>query len=299
MAMAAIRILPSVNRISNSITTIAYNEPMLDKLMENVSSMEGIAGIIDEDRKNAYRRQKAPKIKRDEQNDAVSALPVMRQTIVFKTIKYRYPNSEHFVLDGADMVIHKGESIGIVGSTGAGKTTAVDLILGLLSPQEGRIEVDGVDIKTDLREWRSQIGYIPQSIFMLDGSIRENIAFGVASSDISEDEVWRSLEEAALADFVKTLPDGLGTEIGERGVRLSGGQRQRIGIARALYAKPSVLILDEATSALDNETEAAIMESINGLHGQKTMLIIAHRLTTIEGCDHVFRVQDGKITKER
>lgn len=298
VAMAAIRILPSINRISNSLTTIAYNEPMLDKMIENALSMEEMnaGGVMDKAKQHG---QHAPESGAINKESAVTTFPQMNQTIALNAVQYRYPNSERLILDSADMVIKNGESIGIVGSTGTGKTTAVDLILGLLNPQSGRIEVDGVDIKTDLQAWLSQIGYIPQSIFMLDGSIRENVAFGVASRDISDDEVWRSLEEAALADFVKTLPDGLDTEIGERGIRLSGGQRQRIGIARALYPDPSVLILDEATSALDNETEAAIMESINGLHGQKTMIIIAHRLTTIEGCDHVFRVQDGKIFRER
>lgn len=300
VAMAAIRILPSINRISASITTIAYNEPMLDKLIENVLSMKEMhhnseAGQTVKSGNYPAECNLTDQIGREEK----VTFPNMSQTIALKAIKYRYPNSQHFILNRADMVIENGESVGIVGSTGAGKTTIVDLILGLLNPQGGRIEVDGVDIKTDLQAWISQIGYIPQSIFMLDGSIRENVAFGVSSTDISDDEVWRSLEEAALADFVRILPDGLDTEIGERGVRLSGGQKQRIGIARALYSNTSVLILDEATSALDNDTEAAIMESINGLHGRKTMIIIAHRLTTIKGCDHVFRVEDGKIFRER
>lgn len=288
VAMAAIRILPSVNRILNSITTIAYNEPMLDKLIENVSSME--------EKKN---KKTISKIQVYNQDISTSIFPYMNQNIVLSSIKYTYPNSERLVLNGANMVINSGESVGIVGNTGAGKTTVVDLMLGLLEPQEGQILVDGVDIKTNLRAWLSQVGYIPQEIFMMDGTIRENVAFGVSRSNISDDEVWRSLEEAALADFVRTLPNGINTDIGERGVRLSGGQRQRVGIARALYTDPSVLVFDEATSALDNDTEAVIMESINDLHGRKTMIIIAHRLTTIEGCDHVFRVRSGEIFRER
>ncbi len=159
--------------------------------------------------------------------------------------------------------------------------------------------MDGTDIRLDMDGWLSQIGYIPQMIFMLDGTIRENVAFGVPEDEVDDDRVRRALKDAALLDFVDSLSDGLDTELGERGVRLSGGQRQRVGIARALYTDPSILFFDEATSALDNETETAIMESINSLHGTKTMVIIAHRLTTIAGCDHVYRVADGKVVKER
>ena len=192
-----------------------------------------------------------------------------------------------------------GEFVSIMGASGSGKTTAIDILLGLLVPQEGQVLVNGVDIQEDYAGWLAHIGYIPQMIFMLDDTIRGNVAFGISRSDVDENQVWKALEEAQLADFVKSLPRGLDTTIGERGVRLSGGQRQRIGIARALYTDPELLIFDEATSALDNETEAAIMESINSLHGKKTMVIIAHRLGTIEECDMVYRVEDGKISRER
>ena len=290
VAMAAIRILPSVNRMSNTIAQVAYAEPMVDKFIENIGDIGTSTAVnpIDVD-----------KIGRDTEVVGSKSFLKLAKTIRLNKISYKYPESEKYVLDNAEMSIKKGESVGIVGSTGAGKTTAVDLILGLLNPTSGTIEIDGVDIKNDIKAWLSQVGYIPQAIFMLDGSIKENVAFGVPKDAISEEDVWRALEEAALADFVRSLPDGLNTEIGERGVRLSGGQRQRIGIARALYSNPAVLILDEATSALDNETENAIMDSINGLHGSKTMIIIAHRLTTIEGCDHVYRVENGKIRLER
>ena len=170
------------------------------------------------------------------------------------------------------MKINKGESVGIIGSSGAGKTTAIDVMLGLLQPLKGTVSLDGINIQEDVPGFLKQIGYIPQMIFMLDGSIRANIAFG--EKEISDDEVWRSLKEASLYDFVKSLPEGLDTQIGERGVRLSGGQRQRIGIARALYYNPEILVFDEATSALDNETEKTIMESIEHLKGQKTLIII-------------------------
>ena len=192
-----------------------------------------------------------------------------------------------------------GSSVGIVGASGAGKTTAADILLGLLKPQAGQVLADGVDVTENMQGWLSHIGYIPQMIFMLDDTIRENVMFGHAKNKHTDEAVWMALEEAQLADFVRELPDGLDTAVGENGVRLSGGQRQRIGIARALFTNPDVLVFDEATSALDNETEEAIMQSINALHGKKTMIIIAHRLTTIEGCDAVYRAGDGKIVKER
>lgn len=197
------------------------------------------------------------------------------------------------------MEIRKGMSVGIVGASGAGKTTAVDILLGLLRPQKGKVLIDGTDISLDMDGWLSEIGYIPQFIFMLDGTIRENVAFSMPEGEIEDDRIWEASEESVLAEFVKSLPDGLHTQIGERGMRLSEGQRQRIGIARALYSDPSILFFDEATSALDNETKAAIMDSINYLHGMKTMVIIAHRLTAIEGGDIVYRVEDGEIRRER
>nr|MCR4763992.1 ABC transporter ATP-binding protein/permease [Lachnospiraceae bacterium] len=166
-------------------------------------------------------------------------------------------------------------------------------------PQGGSVLVDGTDIRLDMTGWLSNIGYIPQAIFMLDGNIRENVAFGLAEDEIDDEQVWKALREASLDEFVRSLPDGLQTQIGERGVRLSGGQKQRIGIARALYTDPPVLVFDEATSALDHETESAIMDSIDHLHGTKTMIIIAHRLSTIDNCDSVYRVQNGSIVRER
>ena len=175
----------------------------------------------------------------------------------------------------------------------------VDILLGLLEVKTGTIYADDVDIKTHYRAWLKNIGYIPQMIFMLDDTIRRNVAFGVAGEDINEERVWEVLKEAQMDEFVRNLPEGLDTGIGERGIRLSGGQRQRIGIARALYNDPEVLILDEATSALDNDTEAAIMDSINRLHGKKTLIIIAHRLQTIEKCDMIYRIEDGKAKRER
>ena len=197
------------------------------------------------------------------------------------------------------MVIPIGKSIGIVGASGAGKTTVVDILLGVLLAKKGEILADGINVMNHYSEWLSHIGYIPQSIFMLDDDIKSNVAFGVSKEEQNEERVWKALREAQLEEFVRNLPEGINTQIGERGMRLSGGQRQRIGIARALYNNPDLMVFDEATSALDNETEAAVMDSINSLHGKKTMIIIAHRLQTIANCDIVYRVENGKIIRER
>ena len=226
---------------------------------------------------------------------AKEKLPVTR-AVALEDITYHYPNSDKLIFDHASVTFPIGQSIG---ASGAGKTTIIDIVLGLLDLQGGRVLADDVDIQTHYREWLANVGYIPQMIFLLDADIRKNVAFGVPEEEIDDEKLWYALREAQLDEFIKTLPDGVYTGIGERGIRLSGGQRQRIGIARALYNDPEVLILDEATSALDNDTEAAIMDSINRLHGKKTLLIIAHRLQTIEKCDIVYRVENGAIVKER
>ncbi len=282
LAAAAARLLPSANRINNYLTSIAYFEPFLDNVSDNLQ-ME----IHDESisyNSEDYRT----KVK-------VDKLPV-RKTIRMEDITYKYPNTDKLILNKATMEIPVGKSVGIVGTSGAGKTTIVDVLLGLLEPEEGRILADGVDVNTNYTGWLKNIGYIPQTIFMTDSTIRKNVAFGVPDEEIDDNKVWQALKEAALDEFVKELPEGLDTQIGERGIRLSGGQRQRIGIARALFEDPEVLVLDEATSALDNDTEAAIMDSINRLHGRKTLVIIAHRLQTIEKCDMIYSIGDGKAT---
>lgn len=195
------------------------------------------------------------------------------------------------------MAVPVGKSVGVMGPSGAGKTTAVDILLGLLKVKSGRILCDGRDIFENYESWLSHIGYIPQTIYLTDDTIRENIAFGVAKEEIDDARVWEVLEEAQMKDFVKGLPQEIWTTIGERGVRLSGGQRQRLGIARALYHNPEILVFDEATSALDTETESAIMEAIDSFHGRKTLIIIAHRLRTIENCDIIYKVDGGKIRR--
>lgn len=273
-AMAAIKLLPNTNRIVAAVNQVSFLEPALDSILKTLSTFE----------------------KETTDNNDKSKEVVLQNEIRLCDITFHYPDSETLILDKANMTIPVGNSVGIIGASGAGKTTAVDIILGLLNPQEGQILVDGENVLLNKVGWLKHIGYIPQTIFMLDATIRENIVFGSKMEDIDDQMLWNALEEAQLADFIRTLPEGLETAIGERGIRLSGGQRQRIGIARALYRNPDVLVFDEATSALDNETEEAIMESINALHGRKTMIIIAHRLTTIEECDLVFRVENGKIT---
>lgn len=282
LAAAAARLLPSANRINNYLTSIAYFEPFLDNVSDNLQMEihdESISYNSDD-----YRVK-----------TAVEKLPVTK-TIRMEDITYKYPGTDKLILDKATMEIPVGKSVGIVGTSGAGKTTIVDVLLGLLEPESGKILADGVDVNTNYQGWLKNIGYIPQTIFMTDSTIRKNVAFGVPEDEIDDNKVWQALKEAALDEFVKELPEGLDTQIGERGIRLSGGQRQRIGIARALFEDPEVLVLDEATSALDNDTEAAIMDSINRLHGRKTLVIIAHRLQTIEKCDMIYSIGEGKAT---
>jgi len=281
LAAAAVVLLPAVNRINNQINSIAYFEPFFMGVSDNLQ--DEIRG---------------EKVDLAFATDEEEKLPIQKR-IELKDISYAYPGTEKLIFDHADMTIPIGASVGIVGTSGAGKSTVVDILLGLLEIKSGSVCADGEDVRKNYRKWLKNIGYIPQMIFMLDDSIRSNVAFGVPREKISEDRLWEVLREAQLDEFVRTLPEGLDTGIGERGIRLSGGQRQRIGIARALYHDPEVLVLDEATSALDNDTEAAIMESINRLHGRKTLIIIAHRLQTIEKCDLVYRVEDGKAVIER
>lgn len=278
--LAAVRLLPCVNRINTYLTDISYFRPCLDYVYENMN--------INEISKKTNQ----------------TLLPVdetktmqLRNKIELKDIVYAYPNTDVLIFDHADMEIPYGKSIGIMGPSGAGKSTIVDILLGLLKVHEGQILCDGDNVFDNYPAWLAQIGYIPQSIYLVDEPIRNNIAFGIADDEIDDNRIWQVLEEAQLKEFIQTLPEGLDTTIGDRGVRLSGGQRQRLGIARALYHNPEILVFDEATSALDNETEAAVMEAINSFHGKKTMVIIAHRLNTIEKCDMIYKVEGGKITQ--
>ena len=285
LAVAAMRLIPCANRINNHLTSISYFEPFFMGVSDNLQE-EIRDESINYDEKTYQKKIEVEKLE-------------IRDKIELKDIVYKYPNSEVLIFDHANMEIPIGRSVGIVGTSGAGKTTVVDILLGLLTLQNGEILADGVEVRDHYQSWLKNIGYIPQTIFMIDSTIRKNVAFGCADEDIDDEKVWRALKEAQLDEFVRGLPEGLDTSIGERGIRISGGQRQRIGIARALFEDPEVLVLDEATSALDNETEAAIMDSINRLHGKKTLVIIAHRLQTIEKCDMVYRVENGKVSRER
>lgn len=276
--VAAMRVLPSVNRINTYITEISYNQPSLEFVYQNLQQGMKTDAMLAERR--AY-----------SQKEKLTLL----DKIELNHISFHYPDSDKYIFRDAHMEVPKGKSVGIMGTSGAGKSTIVDILLGLLHTQEGEITCDGVDIFKNYESWLAQIGYIPQSIYLIDESIRENIAFGIDEDKIDEKRIWEVLEEAQLKEFVEELPNGLDTTIGDRGVRLSGGQRQRIGIARALYHNPEILVFDEATSALDNDTEAAVMDAVNSFHGKKTMVIIAHRLNTIEKCDIIYKVEDGKL----
>ncbi len=280
--VAAMRVLPSVNRINTYITQISYTQPSLDFVYQNLQ--EGMKT----DAMLAERKAKAQKEKLR-----------LEHQIELNHISFHYPDSDKDIFTDAHMVVPKGKSVGIIGTSGAGKSTVVDILLGLLHAQEGEITCDGVDIFRNYESWLAQVGYIPQSIYLVDESIRDNIAFGIDKDKINEKRIWEVLAEAQLKEFVEELPEGLDTTIGDRGVRLSGGQRQRIGIARALYHDPEILVFDEATSALDNDTEAAVMDAVNSFHGKKTMIIIAHRLNTIEKCDIVYKVEDSKLVETR
>ena len=283
-AAAAIRVMPATNRINTYLSEIAYAQPCLDYLYENLTenmkqdvngSVTGLTGEAEEEK---------------------TAL-ALTDKIVLDHISYTYPNTDKPIFTDAHMEVKKGQSVGIMGPSGAGKSTIVDILLGLLHVQAGTITCDGRDIFENYPSWLSKIGYIPQSIYLIDESIRDNIAFGIDADKIDDKRIWEVLEEAQLKSFVEELPEGLETTIGDRGVRISGGQRQRLGIARALYHNPEILVFDEATSALDGDTEAAVMEAVNSFHGKKTMVIIAHRLNTIAKCDVIYRVENEKITQ--
>lgn len=279
-AVAAMRLLPSVNRVNTYISNISFYEPSVNYVYENIDF-------------TSYRM-----VGHFEKLEETETEPItLDKEIKMEDIVYLYPETDKLILDHAQMTIPKGKSVGVMGPSGSGKSTAIDILLGLLQIKEGKITCDGRNIFDNYSGWLSHIGYIPQTIYLTDDSIRENIAFGVAPDDIDDDRVWKVLEEAQLKSLIEEMPEQLETSIGERGVRLSGGQRQRLGIARALYHDPEILVFDEATSALDTDTETAIMDAIDSFHGRKTMIIIAHRLRTIANCDIIYKVEGGKITE--
>ena len=273
---AGYRLMPAVQQIYQSLAKLSFVGPSLDSLYKDIKSLKSIT-----------------------ENQNQESLP-FNKTITLKNVNYNYPNTSRTALKNISLSIPIKSSIGLVGATGSGKTTTIDIILGLLQAQKGTLEIDGEIITyKNSRSWQKNIGYVPQHIYLADDTVAANIAFGVKTEDINIQSVEKASKIANLHDFVtEELPKQYETTVGERGVRLSGGQRQRIGIARALYHEPKVLVLDEATSALDNQTEKAVMDAINNLHKNITIIIIAHRLSTVKKCDKIFLLEKGKINNE-
>lgn len=274
-AVAAFRLLPSFNRITEYLGTIMYQKSAINSIYQDLKEIEELGEA------------------EWEQDAEVAALPFTGR-ITLSGVSFVYPGTDKYILKELELEIPKKSSVAFIGQSGAGKTTLADIILGLLEPSQGSVLVDDRDIFSNLDGWHRVIGYIPQTIYLMDDTIRNNIAFGEERSAVDERRLQYAVEQAQLTEMVGELEEGLNTQIGEGGIRLSGGQRQRIGIARALYHNPEVLVLDEATSALDNETEKAVMEAIEALHGKMTLIIIAHRLTTIKDCDFIYEIVDGK-----
>jgi ABC-type multidrug transport system fused ATPase/permease subunit len=272
-AAAAFRTLPSVNRVISAVQSVRYGLPVIDTLYTELQ--------LD-----------APAPAR------AGPTRALHDSLQIDCVDFTYPATATPALRGLSMSVRRGESVGIIGPSGAGKSTLVDILLGLLRPDRGEVRVDGLDIHSDLRSWQDQIGYVPQSIFLTDDSLRRNVAFGLPDSQIDEQAVLRAIRAAQLESFVRELPAGLETLVGERGIRLSGGQRQRIGIARALYHDPAVLVLDEATSSLDATTEHGVMDAVEALQGQKTIVVVAHRLSTVQRCSRLYRLEAGAIVQE-
>lgn len=279
LCVAAYKLLPSVNAIYASFNVVVYHKASVDLVYRDIKEADGFIQSFDD----ATKAKEFSFVNEIRLND----------------VCFKYDNSEKEVLHNANLEIKRGQSVAFIGASGGGKTTTADILLSLLKPQSGTVTVDGVDIQTNIWGWRKKLGYIPQFIYLVDDTIRNNVAFGVKKEEIVDEDVWRALEEAQLREFVESLPEGLDAVVGERGARISGGQRQRIGIARALYRNPEVLVFDEATSALDNETEKEVMKAIDGLQGTKTILMIAHRLSTIENCDVVYKIEHGIVKRER
>ena len=276
-AVAIVRLMPAVKSLTSDYTHLIYNIVSLDPIYSDLKELDESSSKFKAERK-ASRPLK------------------LERLIEAKSVEYSYPNSDEQALRGVSFEIPKGHAVGFVGESGAGKTTVVDLLLGLMEPSAGEILVDGKNIHENLSAWQQNIGYIPQSIYLADETLRSNIAFGLPDEEIDDENVLKALELAQLKDLIDRLPEGLDTILGENGTRLSGGQRQRVGIARALYHEPEVLVMDEATSALDNLTEKEITKAIEALKGDRTVIMIAHRLTTVENCDLLYLMKDGKIT---
>lgn len=283
LGVAAARILPSISNITTSINNLVYNRPALESAYTNIQEAE------------KYNEQYC----REDSKGSVREEIQFRDKLCIEHIFWKYKVNLPYVIKDLSLEIHRGEAIALIGSSGAGKTTLADIIMGLLKPESGRVALDEHEIYSMLPQWSKIIGYVPQSVFLTDDTIRNNVAFGIKESEQEEEKIWNALEQAQLADMVRNLEDGLDTIVGERGIKFSGGQRQRVAIARALYYNPDILVLDEATSALDNETETAVMESIDALHGKKTLIIVAHRLSTIRMCDKIYEVVGGNVVRRK
>jgi len=293
--MTSVRLLPAVSSLMQSFSGIKNNSYVVDRLYLDFKELENT---------EICKTNKELKLSNltdiaDVSSYASNRKQTMsfRHEVVLDKVAYRYPAASEDALTDISLVINKGESIGLIGKSGAGKTTLVDVILGLLVPESGEIRVDGIPVGSNARPWQNLLGYIPQAIFLTDDTIERNIAFGVPDGQIDLQRLEKAIKSAQLTELINELPEGLKTVVGERGVRLSGGQRQRVGIARALYHECEILVLDEATAALDNETESLVTEAINSLSGTKTMIIIAHRLSTIEHCDRIYLLEKGKVVK--
>lgn len=282
IAVACVRILPAVSTMTSSVNTLVYYRLTLEATCENIKEAE------------KYERWVQDYIENKEEQKLYEYKIKFDELLRVEHITWKYNNTTVNVIDDLSLEIRKGEAVAFVGESGAGKSTLADIILGVLNPQKGQVLVDGLDIFAMPKQWAKLIGYVPQTVFLIDDTIRNNIAFGLSDQEIDDQKIWQALEEAQLKKFVEKLPLGLDTIVGERGIKFSGGQRQRVAIARALYESPQILVLDEATSALDNETEAAVMESIDALQGYKTLIIVAHRLSTIRNCNKVFEIKNGK-----
>ena len=275
-AFAAFRLLPSISRMTRYMNGIVFNNVFLINAYNNFIAIKDDVPML-----ACKGAESVNEIK-------------FKENVCIENLNWIYQNSSKLILDDLSLEIKRGEAIGIIGASGAGKSTLMDILLGLLKPEQGKVLMDGADVSAHPNSWSNIVAYVPQSVFLLDDTIRNNVAFGIEDEKIEEKRIWEALKEAQLDEFVKGLPDGLDTQVGERGIKFSGGQRQRVAIARALYREPDIIVLDEATSALDNETEKAVMEAIELLHGQKTLIIVAHRLSTIENCDKVYEIVNGK-----
>jgi len=271
--IATWRFVPTVNSVVNLTNSIRYSRPAVESVYREFEYIKS-------------------------QQDIVKTQIVFNDKIEMRNLTFNYPNTITPSLRDVNIVVHKGETVGFIGPSGAGKSTLVDVILGLLPQTSGELLIDGVEMQEHNLEWQSTIGYVSQAIYLTDDTVRRNVAFGVAEKNVDEVALERALRSAQLLDFVDSLPNKANTIVGERGIRVSGGQRQRIGIARALYHEPQVLVLDEATSSLDIQTETEVMSAIRALQGFKTILIVAHRLSTVQHCDRLYRIEDAQIVAE-